>query len=245
MTGHHGAETVRTEISRLAAAARSILSCPAEVQLVVDGVDDVTADLGGTHLEMHDRTGHPVFSCPAGSALAAAATERRAALLTVDSGLGRPGSADRDASLTLSGRLSASGAEQCPCSPEARIEVRLHVDYVLLSRPATHGGPHLRVPVGAFTADQHELNRGFLQRAAEHANLCHQAELRRAVAATTGTHLGRVLGVHLHHLRRDGVDLQWVDPDGGHARRLTFARPAATSQELGELLRSELHAGLC
>ena len=241
-----GIDTGRVRAGRLAAAARSILSCPAEVRLVVDGIDDVTAGLDPAHLDMQDDAGRPVFSCPADSPLATAAAGRPGAVLTLDSGLGPEGSADRDATLTLSGRLSADGATtQCPCCPEPRVRLVLQVDHALLSRAAAAGGEHVRVPLAAFASSEHDLNRGFLQRSAEHANLCHQAELRRAVATTRDTRLGDVLGVHLADLRPDGVELQWVDPTGAHTARLRFRRPAATARELGELLRTELHAGLC
>src|SRR3546814_16049393 len=63
----------RTDTALLAAAARSILACPDEVQLVVDGVDDILAGLetgepGGTGgraaaLGLVDVEGCPVRSC--------------------------------------------------------------------------------------------------------------------------------------------------------------------------------------
>ena len=237
-------ETTRRDAHRLAAAARSILACPRDVQLVVDGLDDVTAGLDDDRLEMQDRGGVPVFTCPAGSALALAAADRRGALLTLGSGLGADGSPDRDAALTLSGRLEAAGLEQCECCDETRLRVTLHLDFALLTRTGADA-VRLRVPLAAFTSPGHDLNRGFLQRSTEHANLCHQAELRRAVATLTRARLGDVVGVHLADLRPDGVTLQWVDSTGGHRSRLRFPRPARTAHELGELLRTELHAGLC
>ena len=89
------------------------------------------------------------------------------------------------------------------------------------------------------------MDQDQLTRSAEHANLCHQDELRRAVATTTGTRLAEVVGVSLTDLSPGGVEVQWVDVDGSHCRRLTFDRPATTTDELGEALRRELHAGLC
>jgi hypothetical protein len=240
-----GIDTGRVDVGRLAAAARSILACPDEVQLVVDGVDDVAAGLGEDHLDMQDHGGRPVFSCPAGSALGLAATDRRGALLTISSGLGRPGSPDREASLTLSGRLESTGLEDCPCCSEVRMRVALHLDFALLSRASTPEGAHLRVPLGAFSSREHDLNRGFLQRSVEHANACHQDELRRAVSMTTETRFGDVVGVQLVGLRPDGVELQWVDASGAHRAELRFRRSATSAEELGELLRTELHAGLC
>ncbi|MCY1310622.1 hypothetical protein D9M70_608300 [compost metagenome] len=65
------------------------------------------------------------------------------------------------------------------------------------------------------------------------------------MSTLTQTRLGEVVGVHLAELRPDGVDLQWVDPSGAHTTALRFPHPAATTHELGELLRSQLHSGLC
>ncbi|UMG92914.1 hypothetical protein [Nocardioides sp. TF02-7] len=53
------------------------------------------------------------------------------------------------------------------------------------------------------------------------------------------------MGVQLTDLRPDRVEVRWVDRTGAHARLLRFPRPATTAAELGELLRQELHAGLC
>ncbi|WP_436701315.1 hypothetical protein [Nocardioides sp. BYT-33-1] len=240
------------DVRRIAAAARSILACPAEVQLVVDGIDDPDTIAGGLDpagLEMQDHGGRPLLSCPADSALATAATDRRGALLTLTSGLGAPGSADRDATLTLSGRLEALGLEQCECCDEVRMRVGIHLDFALLSRAsAPEHAPdetRVRVPLGAFADTEHDLNRGFLQRSTEHANLCHQDELRRAVSSMTHTRLGEVVGVQLADLHAAGVTLHWVDLTGAHSAQLRFPRPAASAAELGDLLRTELHAGLC
>lgn len=244
-----GVDAARVDLHRLAAAARSILACPDEVSLVVDGIDDITSGLDQDHLEMQDHGGRPVFSCPVDSALALAAHDRRGALLTLRSGLGRPGSADRDATLTLSGRLEASGTEDCECCCESRLRVSLHLDFAVLARDsAPDVAPdetRLRVPLAAFGSRTHDLNRGFLQRSTEHANLCHQDELRRAVATRTNTRLGDIVGVHLAGLHTSGVVLQWVDVEGAHDAELRFPRPATSAPDLGELLRSQLHAGLC
>jgi hypothetical protein len=238
-------ETTSRDGHRLAAAARSILSCPGDVELVVDGVSGGLGD----HLDLREDGGRPVLSCPAGSPLAVAATDGRAALLTVASGLGRHGSPDRDATLTLSGRLDAVGLEQCACCDEVRMRITLHLDLALLSRGSEPAGApesaRLRVPLGAFASPTHELNRGFLQRATEHANLCHVDELRHAVATSTRTRLGDVIAVQLTELSAQAVVVQWVDPTGAHTATLSFPRPARTKAELGELLRSQLHAGLC
>jgi hypothetical protein len=230
-----------------AATARSILACPQAVNLVVDGVDDVLADLrgpgGAGELGLQDHAGVPTFSCPSGTRLVAAATERRRALLTLESGLGAPGSPERGLTLTLGGRLESQGRERCECCEETREVLVLVVDLVVLSPDA--GGAPLRVPVEDFADTALVLNRGYLQRSVEHANRCHQDELRRAVATATGTAVSRIIGVALTGLSTGGVEVQWVDPDGSHVRPIRFAHHAASPDDLGDLLRRHLHAGLC
>lgn len=241
--------TDRVDGRRLAAAARSILACPDDVALVVDGVDDLHAS-SAAHLEMQDQGGRPVFSCLTDAPLALAAHDGRGAVLTLRSGLGRPGTPEREATLILSGRLESTGLEECPCCTEVRLRVGMHLDFVLLTRdqdpsPTAPVSPRVRVPLSAFGSRAHDLNRGFFQRSVEHTNLCHQDELRRAIATRTHTRLGEVVGVHLTDLGPDRVVLQWVDLTGAHQVDLTFPRAATSAADLGELLRSELHAGLC
>ncbi len=222
-------------------AARSILARPGAVHLVADGVDDVLGDLA-TPPGLHDRGGVPTLSTPVGTRLARAATERRRARLRIGSGLGPAGSADRAAVLDLGGLLEARGRETCACCEAQRETVALLVDRVVL----TPGGrAPTRVPVERFRSARHLLNRGYLERTAEHATLGHQAELRRAVSTLTGTRLAEVVGVSLTGLSAAGVDVQWVGLDGSHVRPLVFGRVAATPAELSDILRRELHAGLC
>jgi hypothetical protein len=234
--------------AHLAGEARSILACPDGVSLVVDGHPSV---LGEDALGMQDVHGTPTFSCPPGSELAVAAERQRSALITIESGLGSPGSEERRVTLTLAGRLETRGVEDCACCEETRHVVVLELNFALLTRPAPRGSePGLpdqqhRVPLEHFRSPAHHLNRGYLQRSIEHANTCHQEELRRAVSTTTGTPMSRLLGVALADLSTDSVQVRWVDADGAHLTELRFPRVARTTAELGEMLRRELHAGLC
>jgi hypothetical protein len=233
--------------AQLAGQARSILACPAGVSLVVDGHPSVLED---DALGMQDVHGTPTFSCPPGSELAVAAGHHRSALITLDSGLGAPGSDERRVTLTLAGRLETRGVEDCACCEETRHVVVLELNFALLTRPAPEGAEDLpdqqfRVPLEHFRSPSHHLNRGYLQRSVEHANTCHQEELRRAVSTTTGTPMGQLLGVALADLSAARVQVSWVDVDGAHLADLAFPRTARTTAELGEMLRRELHAGLC
>jgi hypothetical protein len=239
----------RTGADALAAAARSVLSCASSVSLVVDGVPHVLD--GDDELGMQDHHGTPTFLCPTGSALAGAGARHRSALVTVESGLGLPRAPERRDVLTLAGRLEVRERRTCECCAEARDLVALDLNFVLLARyparPAADGRPEaqFRVPLDHFTSRRHDLNRGYLQRSVEHATNCHQDELRRAVAATSETPLSAVVGVTLTNLTAGGVEIRWVDVSGAHRSVLRFPRQAGDVAELGELLREQLHAGLC
>ena len=238
-------DTTLSDPRHLAAAARSILSCPADVDLLVDGVACVLE--GDDVLGLQDVHGSPTLSCPTGSELARAGDLGRSALLTISSGLGRTGSAERGDSLVLAGRLETRGTEDCVCCGETRQVLALRLNFVLLTREGDteRDEQQLRVPLAEFSSPSHHLNRGYLQRSVEHANDHHQDELRRAVSLTSGTRLGEVLGVRLTGLSTRGVEVAWVDTLGAHRTVLDFPRPARTTAELGEMLRRELHAGLC
>ncbi|WP_232677017.1 hypothetical protein [Nocardioides sp. R-C-SC26] len=255
MTSLHHPTRTTSDPTRLAAAARSILACPAGVNLVVEGVDDVLAD--ADDLGMQDLGGVPVFSCAPGTALGRAAADRRRALLVLESGLGPVGSSDRGATLSLGGFLVHRGDDRCDCCEDVRERVELEVDMVMLTRTAERDtttsflldvderGLGVRVSLDEFASPAHALNRGFLQRSTEHANSCHQDELRRAVSTITGTRLAEVIGVSLRDLNPRSVQIQWVDTSGAHATSLDFAHTARSTDELGDLLRERLHAGLC
>ena len=230
---------------RLAAVARSILSCPADIDLIVDGV--ATLLDGEDVLGLHDVHGTPTFACAVDSDLAEAGVLGRSALLTITSGLGPRGSLERSDTLVLTGRLEALGAQACECCAETRQVVGLRLNVVLLTR--TGASPQdeqqFRVPVEHFASPVHHLNRGVLQRSVEHANDCHQDELRRAVSLTSGVRLADVVGVRLTGLSPRGVEMAWVDVEGAHRDLIHFPRPARTVGELGDMLRRELHAGIC
>lgn len=239
----------RPDAARIAGAARSVLACAESVSLVVDGVPDVLD--GGAELGMQDRHGTPTFLCPVGSPLADAAAEHRSALITVESGLGLPGSPERRDTLTLAGRLEVRDRQACDCCAEVRDLVALDLNFVLLARypstPDVSGRPEAqcRVPLPEFCSPAHDLNRGYLQRSVEHANNCHQDELRRAVATTAETPMKEVVGVTLTDLTAGSVEIRWVDLTGAHRSVISFPRRAENVADLGELLRDQLHAGLC
>lgn len=211
---------------RLAADARSILACPASASLVVEGEPNAIED----RLELCDDGGTPALYCPPDSPVARAAARRASALLTLTSGLGPRTGPDRANTLTLGGRLQPTHGEA----------IVLHLNFVLLARDDRQH----KISLEDFRSPEHRMNRGHLQRSTEHANECHQDELRRAVSLGTGTRPTEILGVQISRLSPEGVEVQWVDEQGAHQQVLRFPRPARDIADLGELLRRGLYAGL-
>ena len=216
---------------------------------MVEGVVDVLEGAGALGVE--DVDGEPTFACLPESALARAAGARSSALLILTSGLGATGSGERATTLTFAGRLERRGRQDCPCCTEVRDVVALDLTFVLLSRPPSGPGAgrrpeqQLRGPLEHFRSPEHVLNRGYFRRAVEHANQCHQPELRRAVSRRTGTPYDDIAAVALADLHRDRVEVRWVDPTGAHHAVRPFGQPARTAEELGRRLRRELDTRLC
>ena len=212
-----------------------------------------TSWTGDADLGMQDQHGTPTFLCPVESSLAEAAARHRSALMTVESGLGLPGSPERRDTLTLAGRLEVRDRQRCDCCAEVRDLVALDLNFVLLARypaaAAPDGRPETqyRVPLARFCSPTQDLNRGYLQRSVEHANNCHQDELRRAVSSTADTPMKEVVGVtpHQPHGGRGGapwVDLDRGPPVGDHlpaprGERRRARRPAARAAARRPLLR--------
>ncbi|WP_166140624.1 hypothetical protein [Nocardioides ochotonae] len=226
--------------------ARSVLACPAAVTVAIEGAVEGRAgghdDTAATGLGVEDRHGTPTFHCPAGSGLADAAARGARATLTVTSGLGAPGAAERGTRLLVSGRLAVGGTSSCRCCADARSTVVLAPEKVLLAQP---GSPAVEVSLRHFRSAEHELNTGYLQRIARHVAQEHQDDLRRTVSVATATPLEEVLGVGLTDLTREGVSVGWIDLQGAHLSPLRFPRPARSASELGAMLRRELDAGPC
>jgi len=238
-----------TTDSRLAAAtARSILSCPAAVELTVDGVPQPIDDAldGAGAFGLQDACGVPTFLCAPDGALAYAACAGRNVLLSLRTGLADEADPDGWETLVLAGSLRSVGTESCDCCADTRERVVVDVTFVLLTRALADGSlERCRVPLAEFRSPAHQLNRGYLQRSAEHACDCHQDELRRAVASLAGIRLGDVIGVRLTALTPYGAELQWVDGDGARIMALEFPHVARSTDELGLMLRTQLHPGIC
>lgn len=228
-----------TDLTSPATLARSILSCPDEVDLVVEGVAHPLAD--DATLPMQDLAGVPTFACRPGGALSRAGSEGLPVVITVSSGLGAPRSALRAASLAIAGRLRLQGREACECCDEVRD--RLSVDLVRVAVVGADG--RVDVPVEEFLAPGLLLNPGYLQRSLDHANGHHQDELRLAVASRVGVRPRSIVAVHLADLTARSVEVRWITADGGNRTVLRFPATATTPEQLGELLRRALHRDLC
>ncbi|WP_370290176.1 hypothetical protein [Nocardioides sp.] len=223
----------------LAVAARSIVSCPREAHLVVDGVDDLTDGFADDELRLQDADGRPVLTVPADSALATAARERRGAVLTLHSGLGGDDGVERDALLHLCGFLEPACTRTCECCEEQWVQIALTPQRAMLARRSEPGSAAI-VPLSEFSDPGLRLNRGYLQRTAEHAGDHHHAELRRAVAARLGRGIEEIVGARLADLRATGLVVRWVTRDGADECWIPFGREAADPADLGVLLRDAL-----
>ncbi|WP_067432652.1 hypothetical protein [Nocardioides jensenii] len=221
----------------LAARARSILSSPQGVSLVVEGAEH-TLDEG---VSLRDDAGTPTFFAPPGSTVDRAASQNRSALVRVTSQLDEHD--DVRSHVVLAGTLRVQGE----CAHEDVVRV-ISLDIGMVSLVLTGGNRterHIPVPTSHFRHPSHLLNRGYLHSCVKHANECHQDELIRSVALATGTPPGDLAGVTLSRLTSTGVELHWVDWSGAHRRVITFSHAARTPEELAGLLSAHLHTGLC
>jgi hypothetical protein len=214
-----------------AEAARSILACPADVDLVVDGVPHALAD-GAVGLQ--DWAGVPTFVCSPDSALARAGGRGLRALLTATSATSR-------ARLVLAGRLRPAGTETCTCCDLRREYVAVDLARILL----TDDEQRVRVALEDFSDPALELNRGFLSRTLDHLNDHHAEHLRHAVARRTGLPAADIAAACLTELDRRRAELRWVTETGAHRTVLRFDRAARSADELGAQLRRSLHPELC
>lgn len=220
----------------LAAHARSILSLPRSVSLVIEGAEHQLDE--GVSLREDD--GVPTLFAPLGSTVDLAAGAHRSVLLRLTGDLGPANS--RGSSLVIAGTLRQQG--ECAHGDAVRV-VTLDIGLVSL---VIHGPDdverHITVPMGHFRSPEHRLNRGYLIGCQRHANDCHQGELLQAVALATDTDLHELAAVSIKALEPTGLVLRWIDLTGAHERTITFPRPARHPEELAGLLSSHLHAGL-
>jgi hypothetical protein len=224
-----------------AATARSILACARHVELDIDGVELAVAD--DERLGLLDLEGTPGFLCEPNRTVTRSAREGRRATLKMVSGVApEPGEAPAWQALILRGTLRSIGTDTCECCDEPRDQVVLDLERVDLADDA-HG--RANVALEEFRSRAHVLNRGYLQRTAEHARSAHQDELRQAVAELTGGNPDLVIGAQLVDLTTWGVTLEWVDPIGSHQHAIWFPRLASSTQDLATLLRACLHPEIC
>ena len=222
--------------------ARSILACPASPpDVAVDGFPTVGDD---DDLGLRDQDGTPTFSCRTWLADGPRRSGRQPRAAHPDQ-RARPG-ADRTGrvTLTLTGRPRTHGRRELR---SAAASVRHEVGARPRLRGRSTAGRATRCGCRCARSGSPELrlNRGYLQRALEHANDCHREDLGQVVSRMTGTTTEHLLDVGLADLTTHGAELGWIDADGGHRAALWFSRPARTVEELGVLLRRELHAGIC
>ena len=216
-----------------AATARSILSCPAELVLAIDGRPHIERDDPWVGLE--DWAGTPALICAHGGALSQAADRRADAELEVVGGI------HGGETLVLCGRLCLVTSEMCGCCNGARDYITVDVVEVTLVR----GEERIPVAVEDFADPALWLNEGFLRRTTAHINEHHGEHLRWAVAQRANLLASEVVAAQLVDLTSSGVEVQWVGVDGARSLLLFFPDAAINPDQLGEHLRSSLHPELC
>ncbi len=220
-------------VDQHAATARSILECPDNLTLWVEG-DTCLLDEADP-LGPHHWHGTPEFRCLPGSPLAEAARRRVPAVLRATSCL-HPGEA-----LTLFGKLRWVEEESCDCCGQTRARIALDPECLCLA----HGPRSVLITPVSFSDPALQLNVGYLEHSRQHINRAHAEELRAAAAHRSGVPHEDVLGAQLVSLGAAGVELDWVTPDGAHREPIPFGRPARGVAEFGALLRHALRVSIC
>lgn len=218
--------------------ARSIVSCPEAFELVVEGVPLLDPGI----LHGVGNTGIIRLLSTPDSDLTRCATIAPPALMYLDSGLHDW----RHHSLAIVGELHLMGdnTHTDGVSDAAYVEIDLVPSRVVMMGPIGQSTLGERgeseVPLPEFRSRAHELNAGYLQRAAEHANRCHQQDLRRTIAKGLGCQITDIGGVEIHHINRRSAYVDWLDSAGATRRLVQFSRPAATPDDLANLLIEQL-----
>lgn len=235
-----GSSDQPSNVSELGATARSIMSCPEGFELVVDGMP--IADPGILH--GIGSTGIIRFLTRPESELSAVGRRGLTCLMYVDSALRRlPKSA-----LAIVGELDYIGeVSDLDCPNDPYFVVDLVPTRVMLLGPSdgkqtdwAQRRSEVEVPLDDFRSRRHELNSGYLQRAAEHANACHQEDLRRTVAQSLDRSIDEIGGVEIYHIDDQCASVDWLDASGATRLLLQFGRPARTPDELAGLLIEKL-----
>jgi len=215
--------------------ARETVTRAAKVSLAIRGLPP---GLDRSIMGLYSDNGWPVLRCDLTSALAAAAEQRRAAVLSVDG----PADAAVTTTAILTGRLEMIG--------HAREHGR-HVSSVMLAlervvvETREPGWPAVTrpIPVADYTATDPARLAASARYLAEHTNEAHGGDLRRLAAARTGVPGADLAAAWLADLNLGGAKLSWIGPDGGRTAEVSFPRQARTLTELSLLLRQQIGSG--
>lgn len=213
--------------------ARSILACPHEIELTIDGVPcELEGEIAGGPV---DNGGVPLFLCRPGGRLSRASRAQRAVEVSMTSKLGG------HETLTLTGTLRWLRTQSCACCSGVRDQIVLDVAEVFLGS----GEDRVAVEISRFSHPSLQFNPGAIRRSQEHVNSSHSEELRHAVAQRKSVAIDDILAAQIVDLTRTGVELQWVTIQGAHRERLVFPAPATGGAELSAMLRAALKVGIC
>lgn len=215
--------------------ARETVTQAVKVSLAIRGLPP---GLDRSIMGFYTDNGWPVMRCELTSALAAAAEDRRAAVLTVDG----PADAAVTVTVRLTGRLEMIGhARENGHQVSA---VMLDLDHVVIETREP-GWPAMTrpVPVAEYTATDPAVLAACARHLAEHTNDSHGGELRRFAAARADVPDSDLAAAWLDGLDASGTRLSWIGLDGGNSTEVRFPRRARTLTELSLLLRQQLGSG--
>ena len=225
-----------TDPATLARAARQALAEARTSTLFVEGLGRAHDP---AHVLLDDHDGHPRFTCPAGSPIAAAAEARCPAILDVETS--RRGALCAG-SVIFAGHLAVGMSGAGPAGVQV-IELQLVSVLIEIDDPQSRSVVARRVPLKAYCA-RDEPAGAEVARAAEtmlvHTNARHAERLRACAAARAGVPAGEVIAARLVEVAPDGAVLEWVDTGGGHVAPMRFPHAAADGRQLAAALRDAL-----
>lgn len=206
----------------------------------VDGADRARLAIHGCSLgpdnpvaTLYTDNGWPVFWCDLDSTTAAAAAEKRTAMLIVSG----PAAGPETVTVLLAGRLELIGTGRRRGRPIGAVTLTVERVQVETRAPG-HPAVTRTVPLSDY-ADPAALASRAAQLAA-HTNDAHPRQLRHLAAAQAGVPADQIAAAWLTTLDAGAAQLAWVGVSGADTVTATFPRQARTATELALLLRALL-----
>lgn len=216
----------------LAELARTTVASASSASLYVTGIAQAPA--GQDVVDLLEQDGTPTFPCLPDSALAGAVGSP--ARLTVEDARAHPATV----SVVLTGRLVLAGDARAHADGHLLVALAVTRVVVEYDDPSSPTVVQRELPVDAYLDFEPDPLVTSARSLMAHLTHCHQADLRAYAATVADCSVDDVAGACLSELDPWGVQLAWVDVDGGGRVELLFARRATTPDMLIALLRQRL-----